>query len=258
MFASTIEIAGAVLVTWLTWRAANGFLARNSSAGIRTRITMSSESAWRIGHRAALRPTITAGAITVVWCSASIGFAPLRTPLSVIVASMVLLGGALLSIPVAHRAVRRSAGGRALTTPMITKSTIHEVENVTVKDRDGASVGKVAQVFPSDEDGSAAFVSVATGLLGGHTALVPVEDATFDGTDLHVGYTKSAIKGAPSPGAGNTLSVTEANAVRKHFGLSPAGKATGDMGDPHENLDQAGTGPAGADDTEGAGTTPPA
>jgi hypothetical protein len=142
---------------------------------------------------------------------------------------------------------------------MITKNKIHEVENATVKDRDGATAGKVAQVFPSAEDGSAAFVSVATGLLGSHTALVPVEDATFDGTDLHVGYTKSAIKAAPSPAAaGNSLTATEANAVRKHFGLSPAGKATGDMGDPHENLDQAGTGPAGADDTEGAGTTPPA
>lgn len=140
---------------------------------------------------------------------------------------------------------------------MITKSMIHEVENATVRDRDGASVGKVAQVFPA-EDGSGAFVSVATGLFGGHTALVPVEDATFDGKDLHVGYAKSAIKGAPSAGVGNTLSVTEANAVRGHFGLSPAGKATGDMGDPHENLDQAGTGPSGADDTEGAGTTPPA
>ncbi len=141
---------------------------------------------------------------------------------------------------------------------MITKAKIHEIENATVKDRDGASVGKVAQVFPSAEDGSAAFISVATGLLGGHTVLVPVEDATFDGNDLHVGYSKSAIKDAPSPGAGNVLTDTQANAVRKHFGLSPAGKATGDMGDPHENLDQAGTGPAGADDTEGAGATPPA
>lgn len=140
---------------------------------------------------------------------------------------------------------------------MITKRMIHEVENATVRDREGASVGKVAQVFPA-EDGNAAFVSVATGLFGGHTALVPVEDATFDGTDLHVGYAKSAIKGAPAPGVGNALSATEANAARKHFGLSPTGKATGDMGDPHENLDQAGTGPAGADDTEGAGTTPPA
>ncbi|UBQ02073.1 PRC-barrel domain-containing protein [Curtobacterium sp. TXMA1] len=141
---------------------------------------------------------------------------------------------------------------------MITKAEIHEIENAPVKDRDGASVGKVAQVFPSAEDGSAAFVSVATGLFGGHSALVPVEDATFDGADLHVGYTKSAIKGAPSAGAGNALSAAEANAVRKHFGLSSAGRAIGDMGDPHENLDQAGTGPAGADDTEGAGTTPPA
>ena len=141
---------------------------------------------------------------------------------------------------------------------MIAKSMIHEVENATVRDRNGASVGKVAQVFPSDDDGSAAFVSVKTGLFGSQTALVPVEDASFDGTDLHVGYTKSAITGAPSAGAVNTLSHAEANDVRRHFGLSPTGRATGDMGDPHENLDQAGTGPAGADDTEGAGTTPPA
>lgn len=69
---------------------------------------------------------------------------------------------------------------------------------------------------------------------------------------------KTAIRGAPSPAAGNTLSITEANAVRKHFGPFPTGSATGDMGDPHENLDQAGSGSAGADDTEGAGTTPPA
>lgn len=141
---------------------------------------------------------------------------------------------------------------------MISKSLIHQIESATVRDRDGATVGKVTQVFPSDEDGSAAYVSVATGLLGSHQALVPVGDATFDGTHLHVGYTKNAIQGAPSPGAARTLSLTKANAVRKHFGLSAAGAATGDMGDPHENLDQAGTGPAGADDTEGAGTTPAA
>ncbi|OIH96547.1 PRC-barrel domain-containing protein [Curtobacterium sp. MCBA15_001] len=141
---------------------------------------------------------------------------------------------------------------------MITKSMIHEVENATVRDRNGASVGKVAQVFPSDDDGSAAFVSVKAGLFRGETTLVPVEDASFDGTDLHVSYTKSAIKDAPSSPAGNRLSPAQANAVREHFGLSPIGRATGDMGDPYENLDQAGSGPAGADDTEGAGTTPPA
>lgn len=141
---------------------------------------------------------------------------------------------------------------------MIPKSDIHQIEGATVRDRDGETVGKVTQVFPSDEDGSAAYVSVALAMLGRRQALVPVEDATFDGTDLRIGYTKDAVKDAPSLGPAHTLSPTEANTVRKHFGLSAVGAATGDMGDPDENLDQAGTGPAGADDTEGAGTTPPA
>ena len=166
-------------------------------------------------------------------------------------AHLVQRGTRLTASP---RSVRRTA----LTTPMISKGLIHQVESATVRDRDGATVGKVTQVFPSDEDGSAAYVSVATGLLGRHQTLVPVEDATFDGTDLHVGYTKDAIQAAPSLGPEHTLSLAEANAVRKHFGLSAAGAATGDMGDPNENLDQARIGPAGADDTEGAGTTPPA
>lgn|GEM_PF-2893903 len=106
MFALAVEIGAAVLVTWLTWRAANGTLARNDLAGVRTRITMSSDVAWQVGHRAALGPTIIAGIATVLWCSVSTGVEPLRTPVSVIVAAVTLLGGALISVPVAHRAVR--------------------------------------------------------------------------------------------------------------------------------------------------------
>jgi len=114
MFALASEIGAAVLVTWLTWRAANGTLTRNDLAGVRTRITMSSDAAWQIGHRAALRPTVIAGAVTVLWCAVLIGLEPLRTPVSVIVAAVVLIGGALLSIPVAHRAVRRAASEGSL------------------------------------------------------------------------------------------------------------------------------------------------
>lgn len=141
---------------------------------------------------------------------------------------------------------------------MIDKSRIHRIENASIRDRDGASVGKVKQVFPADDDGNAAYISVATGLLGTSESIVPAEDATFDGMDVHVGYTKDAIKDAPTLGRDRTLSPSEANAVRKHYGLSHAGAATGDMGDPDENLDQAGTGAPGSDDTEGAGANPPA
>ncbi|MFJ2980593.1 SdpI family protein [Curtobacterium sp. NPDC087082] len=108
VFTLSLEVGAAILVTWLTWRAASGSLARNDLTGVRTRITMSSDEAWRIAHRAALRPTIISGTITVTWCLISMGLAPLRSPVSVLVAAGVLVGGALLSIPVAHRAVRRS------------------------------------------------------------------------------------------------------------------------------------------------------
>jgi hypothetical protein len=109
VFALALEIGAAVLVTWLTWRAARGSLPRNGLAGVRTRITMSSDVAWQTGHRAALRPTVIAGSAVVVWCAVSIALEPLRHPVSVLVAAAVLLAGALLSVPVAHRAVRQDS-----------------------------------------------------------------------------------------------------------------------------------------------------
>ncbi|MDM7892945.1 SdpI family protein [Curtobacterium caseinilyticum] len=114
VFPMALEVGAAALVTWLTWRAANGSLPRNSLAGVRTSITMSSEAAWQIGHRAALRPTIISGLLVTAWCAISIGVPALRTPAAVLVAAGLLVGGALLSVPAAHRAVRRAlpeAGG---------------------------------------------------------------------------------------------------------------------------------------------------
>ncbi|PZE80642.1 SdpI family protein [Curtobacterium sp. MCBD17_032] len=107
-----LEIGRAVLVIRVTWRATNGQLDRNDL--IRTRVTMSSDEAWRTGHRAALPPTLISGVITALWCAVCIVVPALRTPASVIVVSVILVGSALLSIPVAHGAVRRAAlEGRA-------------------------------------------------------------------------------------------------------------------------------------------------
>jgi hypothetical protein len=107
--ALAIEIGAAILVTWLTRKAANGSLPRNNLAGVRTRITMSSDAAWQEGHRAALRPTVNGAAITVMWCLVSIAVPPLRTPVSVLVAAVALVVGTLLSVPAANRAARRAS-----------------------------------------------------------------------------------------------------------------------------------------------------
>lgn len=107
--ALALEIGGAVLVVWLTWRAATGQLGRNDLAGVRTRVTMSSDDAWRTGHRAALPPTLISSVISVLWCAVRIIAPALRTPAPVIVASVILVGAAVLSILAAHLAVRRAA-----------------------------------------------------------------------------------------------------------------------------------------------------
>jgi len=112
VFALALEIGAAVLVTWVTWIAAKGNLPRNPLAGVRTSVTMSSEADWRIGHRAALSPTMISAAMTIVWCALSITIVPLRTPSSVIVAAGILVAGALVSVPVAHRAVLRAPAKR--------------------------------------------------------------------------------------------------------------------------------------------------
>ncbi|PZE80680.1 hypothetical protein DEI91_13980 [Curtobacterium sp. MCBD17_032] len=108
VFAMALEVGAAALVTWLTWRAATGSLPRNSIAGVRTSVTLSSDEAWQVGHRAALRPTIISGIATATWCTVSIAAAPLDTPVAVLVAAGLLVAGALLSVPAAHRAVRRA------------------------------------------------------------------------------------------------------------------------------------------------------
>lgn len=82
VFALTLEIVAAVLMTWMTWRAATGSLAGNTLVGVRTRIMMSSDTAWRVGRLAALRPTMIAGTVTVLWCSLSLVVGSLRTPIS--------------------------------------------------------------------------------------------------------------------------------------------------------------------------------
>lgn len=66
-------LVGAVLLPAvtlpLTRRAADGRLALNDMAGIRTRATKSSDEAWRIGHAAALpvlAPALPVAVVTVV------------------------------------------------------------------------------------------------------------------------------------------------------------------------------------------------
>ncbi|MEM6109100.1 SdpI family protein [Mycobacterium sp. 050272] len=98
-FWAVCQIAAAVVLITVNWRAANGRLKRNQWTGIRTPSTMSSDQAWVAGHRAALRLTplyifFTATTLVALLVATLWGW-------SFGVTMLVGVGGLLVSVPVA-------------------------------------------------------------------------------------------------------------------------------------------------------------
>lgn len=56
-FWAMCQVTVCAVLVWVNWRAASGRLPRNPKTGLRTAATMSSDTAWVAGHRAALRFT---------------------------------------------------------------------------------------------------------------------------------------------------------------------------------------------------------
>jgi len=107
-------IVCAVLIS-VNWRAANGRLPRNPRTGLRTAATISSDSAWVAGHRAALRLTPFYLLVLVVTLAALVGVVLVTDTMGL--AMVVGCGGLLMFVPVAiystivaNRAAK-SAGG---------------------------------------------------------------------------------------------------------------------------------------------------
>lgn len=81
---------------------------------------------------------------------------------------------------------------------MIDSSSINDLMNAKVVDSAGEKVGTVGQVYVDENDGHPLFATVHTGLFGTKESFVPLDNGTFDGDTLHVGYTKATIKDAPN------------------------------------------------------------
>lgn len=67
-----------------------------------------------------------------------------------------------------------------------------------VLDLEGERVGKLDEVFYPVSGGEAVFVAVKSGLLGRHSSLVPLANATVGRDYLHLAYSKAAIEHANS------------------------------------------------------------
>ncbi len=104
----------------------------------------------------------------------------------------------------------------------------------TLVDSEGEKIGTVSQLYEDTDTGAPEWVLVKTGLLGTSETFVPVANATSEGDQLRVPYTKSQIKDAPNVEASGELSTEDEDRLYQHYGLdrsttrSGSGHPTGD------------------------------
>jgi uncharacterized protein (TIGR02271 family) len=112
---------------------------------------------------------------------------------------------------------------------MISSDNIASLIGANVLDSSGDKIGSVGQVYLDDNDGHPSWASVKTGLFGTKESFVPLEDASWDGNDLRVGYDKDRVKDAPRVDADQHLEPSDEDELYRYYGLT-AGQYGTDTG----------------------------
>jgi hypothetical protein len=103
---------------------------------------------------------------------------------------------------------------------MIDAQQISSVVGSTAYDSDGDKIGKVGQVYLDDETNQPAWVTVNTGLFGTSESFAPIENATFSGDRLTLGFDSDKVKGAPNVADDGHLSHEEEQQLYSYYGMS--------------------------------------
>ncbi|MHA7208623.1 DUF2382 domain-containing protein [Arthrobacter sp. MDT1-65] len=89
----------------------------------------------------------------------------------------------------------------------------------TVYTNDGDKLGSVGELYVDDSTGQPSWVTVNTGLFGTKETFVPLQDASADGNDVRVPYSKELVKDAPSVERDGHLSPEEEERLYRHYSL---------------------------------------
>ena len=107
-----VMVGSGGLILWMAKAAAGGRLGRNPVAGIRLPVTMASDRAWLVAHRAARRPTEAAGWCSIVFAVPSVLPVPLVfAGASIRVGAVMMLALVLYGAAVGARAAGALEGG---------------------------------------------------------------------------------------------------------------------------------------------------
>jgi uncharacterized protein (TIGR02271 family) len=127
------------------------------------------------------------------------------------------------------------------------------LQDLQVIDSEGSKVGKVETVFLDVETNRPEWAAVKTGMFGGKTTLVPLVNASTNGDELSVPYTKDAIKSAPHHDPDVELSNSDEAELFNHYGIAYHGETvTADTGQANQGAPARTTG--AGHDTSGPNT----
>ena len=120
----------------------------------------------------------------------------------------------------------------------------------------GDRIGAVGTFYLDDETNEPAWVTVNTGLFGNNESFVPLSEATVEGVDVLVPYSKDEVKNAPQVESDGSISPEEEVMLYRYYGFSyddgSSGQDSSGMGTSGTSGTGTGTGTSG---TSGTGTS---
>lgn len=130
---------------------------------------------------------------------------------------------------------------------MFTQDNLDQVLKGTVFDQAGEKIGKVGDIYFDDVTNKPSWVTVNTGLFGTSNSFIPLDNASIEGDEIRVPFTKDKVKDAPRIDADRHLSVEEERELYRYYGADyDAGYTT--AGDPDRGADHGADGQAGLAD----------
>ena len=130
---------------------------------------------------------------------------------------------------------------------MISSNELAALAGATMHGETGEKIGKIVDVYESTDGSDGTFVTVSTGLFGGHASFVPLARASMRGNDVVVPYGKDLVKEAPRVAADQELTSAEEDQLYEHYSLT-AGRSTAQTaGTSTQDRDTVGHGTVGHD-----------
>jgi uncharacterized protein (TIGR02271 family) len=98
-------------------------------------------------------------------------------------------------------------------------------------DRNGDKIGRIDDIYADDDTGQPEWLTVHTGMFGGHVSFVPLRGAQAQGDDLLVAYDKDQVKDAPRAEADGHLSEDEEDRLYEYYGMGAGVASAGTRAD---------------------------